>query len=173
MKNSDSIFDVLPKDNWATILSSACTELLKQRERITVCIFGRTGSGKSTLGKQIRKKGLPSIFPAKIALIDDGVLSAPLLGIFNRRIKILSATRDELAPFEPYLLKKKIIVYVSQLPERRISSCDVAVRVICNEDVRRSRLMSRNEDGEQRFLASVSGPDSTTITALRYFDFHS
>jgi type II secretory pathway predicted ATPase ExeA len=164
---------LLSESDWSKSLASACKEVIRSQGRAVLCLIGRPGSGKTTLGKNIRKKGLPGIPPSRIAVIDDGVLSVPLLGIFNRRIKHRSNERDELAPFQAHLRGKALLVYVSSRPERRLSSCDIVVRVHCDEDERLRRLKDRNEDGERRFQKSAAEPDIISIPAGRCFEFHS
>jgi broad-specificity NMP kinase len=164
---------LLSESDWPKTLASACQAVIRAKGRAVVCLIGRPGSGKTTLGKDIRKKGLPGIPPSRIAVIDDGVLSVPLLGIFNRRIKSRSNERDELAPFLPHLRGKVLLVYVSSRPERRLSACDIVVRVRCDENERLRRLKERNEDGERRFQKSAAEPDIVLIPAARCFEFHS
>ena len=173
MSEFEAVPESLSKSNWAKNLSSACLDALQKKKRAILCLTGQPGAGKSTLGKQIRKQGLPGIPRSRIAVIDDGVLSAPLLGIFNRRVKSHSNSLDELAPFEPYLAGKQLVVYISSRPERRLSACDIVVRVHCDKDERLRRLKERNEDGERRFQKSEAEPDIVTIPAYRYFEFHS
>lgn len=50
---------------------------LKNKKRIIVAITGLCGSGKSTLGKFIRKNGIGGgqYKPYKIAVIDDSVMT--------------------------------------------------------------------------------------------------
>ena len=173
MTESPATPTLLSESDWPKSLASACQGIIKTKGRAMLCLVGRPGSGKSTLGKQIRKKGLPGIPPSSIAVIDDGVLSVPLLGIFNRRIKHRSNERDELAPFQPHLRGKKLLVYVSSRPERRLSACDLVVLVRCHEDERLRRLKERNKDGEYRFQKSAAEPDTISIPASRFFEFHS
>jgi hypothetical protein len=165
--------EVLSETDWPKTLASACHAVIKAKGRAVLCLIGRPGSGKSTLGKKIRKKGLPGIPPSRIAVIDDGVLSVPLLGIFNRRVKHQSNERDELAPFQQHLRGKELLVYVSSRPERRLSACDLVVLVRCDEVERLRRLIERNEDGERRFQKSADVPDIISIPAGRCFEFHS
>jgi ABC-type cobalamin/Fe3+-siderophores transport system ATPase subunit len=173
MTESPTTPTILSESDWPETLASACQCIIKTKGHAMLCVVGRSGSGKSTLGKQIRKKGLPGIPPSWIAVIDDGVLSVPLLGIFNRRIKHRSKERDELAPFLPHLRRKKLLVYVSSRPELRLSACDLVVRVRCNEDERLRRLKKRNEDGECRFHKSAMEPDTISIPTSRFFEFFS
>lgn len=171
MSEPEAVPESLSKSDWAKNLSSACLDALQEKERAILCLTGQPGAGKSTLGKQIRKQGLPVIPRSRIAVIDDGVLSVPLLGIFNRRVKSLGNSLDELAPFEPYLAGKQLVVYISSRPERRLSACDIVVRVRCNEEERRQRLLARNKDGEERYRRSLNQTDSIKIPYNRFFDF--
>lgn len=173
MTRAASVPTLLSESEWKKTLSIACKEVIRSKGRAMLCLVGRPGSGKTTLGKTIRKKGLPGIPPSRIAVIDDGVLSVPLLGIFNRRIKHRSNERDELAPFLPHLRGKELLVYVSSRPERRLSACDIVVLVRCDEDERLRRLKERNEDGEKRFQKSASEPDIISIPSTHRFEFHS
>lgn len=69
-------------------LNTLCVEILQNpppRDKIIVAICGACGSGKSTLGKKIRKKGFGSFKPYQIAVIDDNVMS---LNLFVARPKI-------------------------------------------------------------------------------------
>jgi hypothetical protein len=171
MSEPEAVPESLSKSDWAKNLSSACLDALQDKERAILCLTGQPGAGKSTLGKQIRKQGLPGIPRPRIAVIDDGVLSVPLLGIFNRRVKSYGNSLHELAPFEPYLAGKQLVVYISSRPERRLSACDIVVRVRCNEEERRQRLLARNKDGEERYRRSLNQTDSIKIPYNRFFDF--
>ena len=165
--------ELLQEPEWQETLACACIQAMKEKKRGMLCLTGRPGSGKSTIGKQIRKNGLPGISPSRIAVIDDGVLSISWLGFLKRRVKHSVHTLDELAPFENHLRGKRLVVYVSSRPERRISACDIAVRVVCEEQERRRRLLARNKDGESRFQQSSLESDIISIPAVRYFKFHS
>jgi energy-coupling factor transporter ATP-binding protein EcfA2 len=171
MSESEAVPESFSKSNWAKNLSSACLDALQKKKRAILCLTGQPGAGKSTLGKQIRKQGLPGIPRSRIAVIDDGVLSAPLLGIFNRRVKSHGNSLDELAPFEPYLTGKQLVVYVSSFPEHRLSACDIVVTVRCGEEERRRRLLARNTDGEIRFQRSANQEDFPRIPAKHFFEF--
>ena len=164
---------MLSETDWSQTLASACQSVIKAKGRALLCLVGRPGSGKTTFGKHIRKQGLPGIPPSRIAVIDDGVLSVPLLGIFNRRVKHQSNERDELAPFQQHLRGKELLVYVSSRPERRLSACDLVVLVRCDEVERLRRLIERNKDGESRFKKSGAEPDIISTPAGRSFEFHS
>ncbi|WP_034551397.1 hypothetical protein [Helicobacter rodentium] len=53
--------------------------------KIKIAICGACGSGKSTLGGKIRKKGFGDFKPYQIAVIDDNVMS---LNLFIARPKL-------------------------------------------------------------------------------------
>ena len=63
-----------------------------------IALTGLHCSGKSTLGKELRRKGFGNFKPYQIAVIDDGVMSVNLFFI-RPRVKIKSDQRDELRPF--------------------------------------------------------------------------
>lgn len=161
----------LSEPDWQQTLATTCLDAIQTNGRAILCLAGRPGSGKSTMGKRIRKKGLPGIAPSRIAVVDDGVLSVPLLFFFNRRVRDHTKMRDELAPFDPYLLGKKLVVYVSSFPEHRLSACDIVVTVRCGEEERRRRLLARNTDGEIRFQRSANQEDFPRIPAKHFFEF--
>ena len=66
-------------------LNQICLETLQEKSRMVVAISGLCGSGKSTLGKFIRKQGFGDFKPYQIAVIDDNVMS---LNLFLVRPKI-------------------------------------------------------------------------------------
>jgi len=121
------------------------------------------------LGRNLRKQGLPGIPARQVAVVDDGVLSHKVLGIWHRRIRFPSQTRDELAPFEPYLKRKRILVYVNTNPGLRLSQCDIRLHLYCPEDLRRQRLINRNIDGEQRYQRSLEVGDAPDIPARHIY----
>lgn len=145
--------------NWQEALAEHCLELLEQQSRLVLCITGKAGAGKSTLGRQLRKYGLPGIPSRWLGVIDDSVLFAPLWGIFPRRVRFRSRTRDELVPFLPYLTHKRIVVYVNAHPEVRLSRCDILLRVECADKIRHARLVDREIGGERRFRTTCDEPD--------------
>ena len=102
-------------------LNSACKEILKEKKRVFIALTGLHGSGKSTLGKEIRRKGFGYFKPHQIAVIDDDVMSINLF-FMRPRVKIKSAKQDDLRPFfkflPPYV---KLVFYVSATPFARIS----------------------------------------------------
>jgi len=149
----------LPEETWKDVLAEHCLRLLQEKEIIILCITGKAGTGKSTLGRILRKKGLPNISPRSIAVIDDGVLAVLRWGIFTRRIRNRNNELDELAPFFPYLKGKKIIVYVNAHPEKRLSTTDILLRLECSESIRRVRLTERESGGEKRYLSTINESD--------------
>lgn len=149
----------LDAEGWPAILATYCQELFARQARVFLCITGKAGAGKSTLGRQLRKRGLPGISARQLAVIDDSVMFAPLLGILPRRVRFRSRERDELAPFLPYLGRKKLVIYVNAHPEIRLSRCDILLRVECAEEIRHERLVNREEGGEKRFLSTRDEAD--------------
>ena len=79
-------------------LQEKCEYILKNKKRALVAIAGLCGSGKSTLGKEVRCKGFGSFKPSQIAVIDDDVMSINLF-FMRPRVKIKSDQKDELRPF--------------------------------------------------------------------------
>lgn len=147
--------NILESDSWQDALGNLAQKLIRDRGRILLCIMGKTGAGKSTLGKRIRKDGLPGIPARRIAVIDDSVLSVSWLGMINFRVRRPSDEPDELAAFSWYLKHKQVVVYVNSNPLARISRCDILLHLTCDDAVRRQRLLTRNSDGEDRFEKSV------------------
>lgn len=161
----------LPPDSWQEVLAKTCQELIAEKKQIILCVTGKSGTGKSTLSKQIRKKGLPGIPPRKIAVIDDGVLAVPLFGVFTRRIKRrFQQVRDNLTCFMPYVRKKALVVYSNCRPHLRLERCDVVLRLQLPEEKRKERLVSRNHDGMERFLRTENAPDEVQILTNHVFD---
>ncbi len=134
------------KYNFLPQLNSICTYLLKDKERILICIFGKGGTGKSTLGKYIRKNGFGDFSKYSISVIDDGVMSLDLFYILNKRIRIKTTVEDELMPFIKLLPKrKKLIFCISKKPSTKIKFADVLIHLeLKDEDERLNRLRLRN-----------------------------
>jgi len=166
-------WEKLSPESWLQALAARCTNLLVDREKLVLCISGKAGSGKSTIGRILRKKGLPGIQPADLLVIDDGMAHLKWLGIIPRRIKHRSQTRDYLAPFAPLFVGRRLLVYVNTTPERRIDRCDLLLRLRCAEDERQARLIARDPDGEARFISTHTKPDTPQIIADYYFDLPS
>lgn len=160
---------LLNPETWRVALGEVCATLLSQQDRIVLCVTGSTGTGKTTLGRSLRKEGLPGIPARKVAVVDDGVLSHKVLGIWHRRIRIPAQSRDELAPFKPYLKRKRILVYINANPGLRLSQCDIRLHLFCPEDLRRQRLINRNVDGEQRYQRSLEDSGAPDIRSGQTF----
>lgn len=132
-----------------------------------VCLAGAPGAGKTTLGREIRKKGLPGYPSRAVALIDDGVMSVPFLGLFTRRFEAKGSTRDNLSPFARWTAGKSVVVYVAIRPWERLDACDVLLRVRCSDGERAHRQMLRGKKSRQ---SSVEPPDGW-VGSARVLDF--
>lgn len=163
---------VLHSDDWQREISNVLLKILKHQSQAILCITGNSGSGKSTLGKRLRKIGLPGISARHIAVIDDGVLTVPFLGIFRRRFRHKSATRDNLAPFQAYVKNKKVVIYVKSSPHARLESCDVVLRLHCPDEVRKARLAQRESQGEERFQRTRVYSDEVKVQTDYIFDLN-
>lgn len=137
-------------------LQEKCGYILKNKKRVIIVITGLCGSGKSTLGKEIRRKGFGSFKTSQIAVIDDDVMNINLF-FMRPRVKIKSEQKDELRPFfkflPPYV---KIIFYVSATPSARISKADILCILNIDEKEREKRLKKRNKDDEEKLLNFIS-----------------
>ena len=163
----------LPRDRWREILAQHLRETCVAQGRTLLCLTGKAGSGKTTLARDLRRQGIPGFKPSEIGVIDDGVMTAPLFGLLNRRIRIPGKGRDDLAPFAPYLRGKKVVVYVAIQPEERLTACDILVRLRCAEDERRERLVSSRANGPERYEKSRQKSDDIKLRAAKYFDLRS
>ena len=133
-------------------LNSACKEILKVKKRVLIALTGLHGSGKSTLGKELRRKGFGDFKPYQIAVIDDGVMSINLFFI-RPRVKIKCDQRDELRPFFKFIMPfVKVVIYASANPLARISKCDILCILSMDEEERIAGIYKRN---------SSKDPDST------------
>src|SRR5690606_41297231 len=130
-----------------------------------LCVKRNAVKRMSLLWQNLSKQGTPGIPKRQVAVVDDGVRSNKVPGIWRRRIRFPSQTRDELAPFAPYLKRKPILVYVNTNPGLRLSQCDIRLHLYCPEDLRRQRLINRNIDGEQRYQRSLEVGDAPDIPA--------
>ena len=125
-------------------LNSACKEILKVKKRVLIALTGLHGSGKSTLGKELRRKGFGDFKPYQIAVIDDGVMSVNLFFI-HPRVKIKCDQRDELRPFFKFIMPfVKVVIYASANPLSRISKCDILCILSMNEEDRIAGIYKRN-----------------------------
>lgn len=131
-------------------LNQICIQTLKEKPRLIVALTGLCGSGKSTLGKTIRKKGFGNFAPYQIAVIDDNVMS---LNLFIARPKIRNTPpqhnlRDNLKPFTKFLPPYvKIIFYICANPVR-IDFADVVIILKIDEQRRQKQLEQRESDAE-------------------------
>ena len=133
-------------------LNSACKEILKVKKRVLIALTGLHGSGKSTLGKELRRKGFGDFKPYQIAVIDDGVMSINLFFI-RPRVKIKCDQRDELRPFFKFIMPfVKVVIYASANPLSRISKCDILCILSMDEEKRIAGIYKRN---------SIKDPDNT------------
>ncbi len=142
-----------------TELDSICKKLLCKKDRVMICITGKSGCGKSTFGKFVRKNGFGSISKYKIAVIDDSVMSLDMFYIFNRRIRAKSKAKDELEPFIKKLPhRKKVVFFVNTRPEKRLSCADIIVNLkLENDDERIRRLINRGDEISERHYKDSSG----------------
>ena len=173
MNEKEPTISMLPVEGWREELGKNLQEKARQSDRLLLCLTGKAGAGKTTMARELRRKGLPGFKPAEIAVIDDGVMSAPIFGLINRRVRRPCKGRDELAPFEPYLRGKRLVVYVAIRPEERISRCDVLLRLRCDDKERRERLVSSRDDGAVRYEKSLPKTDAVTLEADHCFDLRS
>lgn len=145
---------VLRLDSWQPIYE-AVERALRSERPCLICIAGNAGSGKSTLGRLLRKGGMGPIPPRKILVIDDGVASVPFLGVFRRRVTFRAAQKDFLRPFQPYFKGKRLIVFVTTQPTDRLDECDILIEVNCAEHVRLGHLRQRDADADRRIRATA------------------
>jgi len=141
---------------WRDGLAEVCRAVAKTSGPLVVCLTGPAGAGKTTLGREIRKRGLPGFARGEVALIDDGVMSVPLLGIFTKRVRDKSGARDNLAAFARWTAGKSVVVYVAIRPWERLESCDVLLRVHCSEPERAQRQSLR---GKKYRAGAVDSPE--------------
>lgn len=132
--------------------------LLKEKRKIICCITGKSGVGKSTIGKLIRQGGLPGINSRDFVVVDDGVVCTQTLFFFQKRVTIRSDARDELEPFNSYVANRKILIYVNARPDKRLSKTDLLVYIECDDRLRKERLMSRDANWEARYIKPYFDP---------------
>lgn len=140
--------DIRNKYDFLNELDSICLDLLRKKDRIIICITGKSGVGKSTFGKYVRKNGFGSFAKSKIAIIDDSVMSLDLFYVFNRRIRAKSKIKDQLDPFFKHLpTRKKIVFYLNTTPEKRLNSADIIANLVLKDDDERiQRLRNRGDN---------------------------
>ena len=157
---------ILDPVRWRAGLAEVCRTLAKTGGPLIVCLTGPAGAGKTTLGREIRKKGLPGYARREIALIDDGVMSVPLLGILTRRVRDKSGTRDTLATFSQWTTGKAVVVYVAIRPWDRLDSCDILLRVRCSEEERAQRQSRRGKN----YRAGAAEPPEDWLGGARVLE---
>ena len=151
-----------------TALNSACKEILKEKKRVLIALTGLHGSGKSTLGKELRRKGFGDFRPYQIAVIDDGVMSVNLFFI-RPRVKIKSDQRDELRPFFKFIMPfVKVVIYASANPLSRISKCDILCILNINEEDRIARIYKRNPAEDQNITQRHIDKKELDLVGLEY-----
>lgn len=149
-------------------LNSACKEILKEKKRVLIALTGLHGSGKSTLGKELRRKGFGDFKPYQIAVIDDGVMSVNLFFI-RPRVKIKSDQRDELRPFFKFIMPfVKVVIYASANPLSRISKCDILCILNINEEDRIARIYKRNPVKDQNNTQRHIDKKELDLVGLEY-----
>ena len=149
-------------------LNSACKEILKLKKRVLIALTGLHGSGKSTLGKELRRKGFGDFKPYQIAVIDDGVMSINLFFI-RPRVKIKSDQRDELRPFFKFIMPfVKVVIYASANPLSRISKCDILCILNINEEDRIARIYKRNPVEDQNNTQRHIDKKELDLVGLEY-----
>jgi broad-specificity NMP kinase len=139
-------------------LNVLCNDLLENKDKLLICITGKSGVGKSTLGKYIRKNGFGDFSKYMISVIDDGVMSMDLLYIFNKRVKIKTTQEDELYPFIKLLPKrKKLIFCIATDPLSKISFADIVMHVeLKDEKERLNRLINRDKEiNDSHYVDSI------------------
>lgn len=152
-------------------LSDICKNLFKTKERLFICITGKGGVGKSTLGKHIRKNGFGDFSKYSISVIDDGTISLDIFYIFNKRVKIKTIREDELAPFIKLLPKrKKLIFCIEKKPSKKIKFADIVIHLeLKDEDERLNRLRSRKNKGSSWYPKdSLSSLENVKYNHIMY-----
>ncbi|QCD44495.1 hypothetical protein CMCT_0294 [Campylobacter mucosalis] len=128
-------------------LNKTCLEILKEQKRVIIAMSGLGGSGKSTLGKQIRKNGFGSFKPYQIAVIDDDVMSLNLFFIRPKiKFKNEDGCIDDLKPFFRFLPPFIKLVFYINKDLNRLSKADILVFVSTDEATRKARLNKREKD---------------------------
>lgn len=150
-------------------LNDLCERVLMSQDLVLVCVTGKSGAGKSTFGKYVRKNGFGVFRKSQISVIDDSVMSLDLFYVLNKRVRIKSKEMDHLEPFMSLLPKrKKIIFYVNATPQRRITKTNILLNLYLNdEDERIARLKQRDSK-----ISAAHFIDSQAAKEQLNYDFY-
>ncbi|MGP1359875.1 hypothetical protein [Campylobacter sp.] len=149
-------------------LNEVCKEILKDKKRALIALTGLHGSGKSTLGKELRRKGFGDFKPHQIAVIDDGVMSVNLFFI-RPRVKIKADHKDELRPFFKFIMPfVKVVIYASTNPLARISKCDILCILSIDEEDRIAGIYKRNSGEDPDNTQKHIGKKELDLSGLEY-----
>ncbi len=150
-------------------LNSLCKRIILNQDLVLVCVTGKSGAGKSTFGKYVRKNGFGEFRKSQISVIDDSVMSLDLFYVFNKRVRIKSKEMDNLEPFIKLLpRRKKVVFYVNATPHRRVAKTDILLDLyLKDEDERIARLKQRDSD-----IAKAHTIDSKEVKEQLSYDFY-
>ena len=151
--------------DWRRALAEACLGARNGDSPVVVCLAGPPGAGKSTLGAEIRRQGLPGIPKRRVAVIDDCVMSVSFLGLPLGRVRDRTKKLG-LAPFVPWLRGKHVVVFIGIRPWERIERCDILVRVQCSGGERERRQTARGKS----FSGTVTPPPPGWLASARLLE---
>jgi hypothetical protein len=144
------------------------TEVLRKKDSVLISVVGKNGSGKSYFGRYVRKHGLGRYGRRLVTVIDDGTMYFDSLYFFKRKISIPTTGVDELRPFRERMgAEKKIILYITATPARRITEADILLNFVTDEDTRRKRLERRYGEGSEK-LKKYFSREGLTDFQIRY-----
>jgi hypothetical protein len=138
--------------------ASLINNCLESQPSVLIAIVGNKGTGKSLVGKYFRNRGIGTIHPRKIAVIDDDNMAVDFLYFFRRWYSNSCTGVDELQPFMKYCRKKPVRIYIKSNPESRISRADIVLQVATKEHLREARLIKRygTEKGPRVFVRTLT-----------------
>lgn len=118
--------------------------------KIKIAICGACGSGKSTLGGKIRKKGFGDFKPYQIAVIDDNVMSLNLF-IARPKLKIPPPPQkmDNCKPFLKFLPFYVKLVFCIGASTNRLDFADILILTQVSQEARLKRLTQREKDPQR------------------------
>jgi hypothetical protein len=142
---------------------------LSEQATVLVCVMGKSGVGKSTLGRFLRTRGFGRFKPRDLGIIESDFWKTNVGGFFRRKIHRPSAGVDELEPFRQYYRGKKVVFFIHRRPEMRVTRADIVLRLTTSEQTRLARLRKRNgpADGARRF-ERTAGMESETRINISY-----